>query len=627
MFRFQLVLAGTLVPLWLLLVLLQTQLQPTQGQQEPAIWIPHYYDNPKNSLRQNVCDRYLNYVHSEDQELRFALEGLKLNTAVVAIFSSMYVFDYHEEGKMSLNADYPGLIPILLDELASRGRFTWRDTYAVYTKAGENRTSTDLLLWTTDFFDISANWWDETLERLKLGVAFPDGWYKGDYILVGVKQGDENERIDMWTFLEPFDAMVWVAILVTIILAGIMYQLLEDLGRPINEDQTKEESPLHRLLHNRGELKKSIFLSSILFTQHFEFEPTTTATRLFSASMALWALLISSAYTANLASFFVIQNRPQFQVETIDDAVRANLPLCVHGTTASAVYMENKYPKANLIRKSQEIDLYMAVNNGECTLAVTAFHSFEQYKSDMRTNPDCKLEQVGHTIHQVPATFAMKSDSGKLCTFDSEHGAICVCFSLSLPPHAHTCDYYPVSFFATLFILCLFKGTSLIHYVLNLHLVEMNADGFIEKAWAEQLARYQDKDCQSAHSDTNGEGDELGNNKRTLQEMGGTFVLHLFFTIVALIYAIGRRWIRKQKRKVKASKSIPTNDFPTNDDCFSDDNDKEDEGTMKTKDNKHVPAYAAALEVQIKDLRCRQALMEDQLSTIVRLLQKQQKDR
>lgn len=468
----------------------------------PSIFIPQYSRNKTLIARQNVCDRFRNYEENPSAELHLALEGLELHVA--AITTQFFLVD--EDGK--IREDYPGLAAVIMDELASRGRFTWRNSFAYYDGPGDHHTWTELLLWTTDYYDVSMEWWTETLGRLKQGVSFPEGWYDSSYILVGVNQGHEEASINLWVWLEPFEGGVWILILVTILLSAVVYQFLEYLGLPER----------HRGSRRRDTLGNNIFLSMLMFTQHFQFNPRTPASRIFASSLALWALLISSAYTANLASYFVIQNRPQLHVESIDDAIRAGLPLCIYDTTASAMYVEQSFPKANTIRKKTEIDLYTAVNEGECALAVTSTSSFLEFEKDQRSNPDCKLTWVGRTIEKIPAGFATKSDAGKLCT-------------------------------------------SLIRDVLDLHMVEMKNDGFIDRAWKEHLMRNQDKDCGS-----DGSTDQTA-SKRTVHEMGGTFLMHFFLTVAALIVALASKMMevhkeKKEGRKIENSSTcFPSNDF------------------------------------------------------------------
>jgi len=318
--------------------------------------------------------------------MRNALWGLQLHTAIREgkFFHTML----SPEGELVINPEYPGLAAVLMDELAERAGFSWRDSYGIYYALGELEEEvfeswTDIVSWTTDFYDVTVDWFDNTLERLKLGISFPEGFVRADYILVGVP-GDEDEiqKNNYWGWLQPFTTDVWVVIAITIVLSGCIYQLLEQLGNPAR----------YKGRRTKDTLGNNIFLSSLLFTQHFQFQPRTPASRVFAASFSAWALLVSSAYTANLASFFIIQNVPEISVTSIDDAIQQNLPLCVWKGTASHTFLRQHYPKAMLITIPEEIDVFKAVNKKECPLAVVTHNSFQEYEKDQTVNPGCDLQ-------------------------------------------------------------------------------------------------------------------------------------------------------------------------------------------------------------------------------------------
>ena len=100
-------------------------------------------------------------------------------------------------------------------------------------------------------------------------------------------------------------------------LTGLAYFLLERLNVESDERQLERE-PL-----------SAIFLTSITFTSHFEFRPQTHPARLLSFSWTLWTLIMASAYTANLASFLVSRHQVNFSVNTLEEALKSNIPVCV----------------------------------------------------------------------------------------------------------------------------------------------------------------------------------------------------------------------------------------------------------------------------------------------------------
>ncbi|CAB9498091.1 receptor ionotropic, delta [Seminavis robusta] len=505
-----------------------------QAQQMPSLDLPLWTNDKNQSYRQDLCERYRTYSEN-GESIEFALEGLQLHTA--AITGNFFILD----NKGALNQEYPGLGARLLDQLAERGRYTWRNSFAAYGEPGENRTYTQLLLWSTEYYDVSADWWTETLARLRLGLAFPHGWYDASYILVGAEQEHEEHQINLWGWTQPFEAPVWGSIAATIVLSGVIYQALEFIGCPKrHQDERKHET-----------LGNDIFLSALLFSQHFQFAPRTPASRIFAASMALWALLISSAYTANLASFFVIQNTPNVPVASIDDAIRLHMPLCVLATTAPAIYVEQTFPKAILIHKHDEIDLYNALNKGECALVVTTRASFIQYEKEQVTNADCRLTWVGRTIHVARAGFATKADSGKHCT-------------------------------------------SLIADVLNLHLIEMEGDGTINALWKEHLTRTSDQDCSALHKQSAG----TTSPRNSIQEMAGLFILHLMLTGVAIVVAVfDKFWInhkeKEHRRRITLAAAAASTDQSTTDmKGRLDDGDKKNRESV-SRNNDEDPSYSA----------------------------------
>jgi hypothetical protein len=139
----------------------------------------------------------------------------------------------------------------------------------------------------------------------------------------------------------------------------------------------------------------------------------------------------------------VVKNTPSLQIETVGDAVRLNLPLCVTGGTVADTLVSEAYSRARLVRKPVELgeeEPYLGVRRGECTLVLTTVQSWDLFQRNSKVNGDCKMSWIGRAFRFMPAGFATFSDSGTLCT-------------------------------------------NLIRDVFNIHLMEMDESGFIRQVW------------------------------------------------------------------------------------------------------------------------------------------------
>lgn len=239
----------------------------------------------------------------------------------------------------------------------------------------------------------------------------------------------------------------------------------------------------------------NLFLTAITFTGQFEFKPSTNSARIFTASLAFWSLIIMSAYTANLASFLVVQNTPSITINTVEDAVRNNYRICVIQGTSSDEAMAKAYPEARVVKVSTEEENYSQLRNGMCDISLNTVSSWEEYRMNRNVNGDCSLTWIGRNFKDGQGGFATKSDSGTLCT-------------------------------------------SLIRDVFNLHLLEMKADGFVERAWADHLKKQATVNCDAALSS---DDDDASDGQLSLQAMGGTFIIHFIATAIAILLAITAR--------------------------------------------------------------------------------------
>ena len=160
------------------------------------------------------------------------------------------------------------------------------------------------------------------------------------------------------------------------------------------------------------------------------------------------------------------------------------------------------------------------VTDGECTFAVAALATWELLQLDSSVHGDCNMEWIGRVVSFQQAGLALKTDAGIKCT-------------------------------------------SLIQDVLHLHLVEMKADGFLEKAWNDEMRRSQDINC-AAIENAAAKDDEFVT--LTMRELAGPFVFHAGFTALAFVAAFAMMCRRRHvsTKQKSSSRHIPNHVMTNN---------------------------------------------------------------
>mmetsp|Transcript_706 Transcript_706/g.985 ORF Transcript_706/g.985 Transcript_706/m.985 type:complete len:141 (-) Transcript_706:65-487(-) len=107
--------------------------------------------NSTANFRQDFCDLQELY-HSSNRsiELRKLLKGKSLN---VVFDNGTDYMTFKSDG--SIDERDPGLYVKLLDELARRGEFSWRDSFVLDDPPSAGQTWINLLLWQTETYDIA----------------------------------------------------------------------------------------------------------------------------------------------------------------------------------------------------------------------------------------------------------------------------------------------------------------------------------------------------------------------------------------------------------------------------------------------------------------------------------------
>jgi len=442
------------------------------------------------NFRQNMCS-YQESYDNEEVELRDALKGAKVN---IALGYDLDFINVDENG--NLNSADPGLVVEILDEVAFRGGFAWRDSFTFEGNpySAQGKTWTDLLLWSIETYDVSARWWLHIPDRIAKGVSFPRGWYNSDVIIIARKDEDtffEHSVFHPFSWSRPFTAGVWLSLLGTLIVTGVLFGYIE------NKKLLRGTS--FRTLNQRKYANATlsyIHEAFIVFTGHLDLSPRTNSGRIVSFSLSLFAMLIVLTYGANLASFLVIQ-RAAFltKVDTVNQIVNMRKSMCVYKDTATHEVIRNVYSNALFVEKESEKDTLLGLRTGDCNYAIVGQSAWDSYERMEEVNEGCVLAQVGRVFKRYDSGFALRTDAGNKCT-------------------------------------------SIIRNVFNLHLQEMWDDGTIEEAWEEHLRAKQDMiddSCLSVGSVSDGSMD--GTETLDLINLSGIFIFHFVFLLVAFLFS------------------------------------------------------------------------------------------
>lgn len=475
------------------------------AQHKQSIFLTEHFTNLNSEMgathRTNVCGIQRD-IEAGTKVMKTALQGLQIAVSLPVVTEPGFM-NWESASPFVIDAENPGLMGRVMDELAERAGFSYRDSFHVFPGPPEGWTYTEALAALVEQIDITAEYWIHLPERLALGITFPEGFYDTSLQIVGVQKSSDT-GFDVLSWKMPFTDPVWGLIVAAMLFSSGVFWILERL----EEDGDLGESETHS--HS---LSVSLFLTTASFTGGGGYTPRTSAGRLFTISWTFTCLLLTAAYTANLASFLVVSKTPSFEVRSMHEANDAQVPVCVYKGTAEEVMARETFATANY-KPMNQLDMFqslhsMAAGGPGCTVAVTTWDSWKAYQRNEQVNGNCTLEAIGGRFRISQAGVAVKSDSGRLCT-------------------------------------------SLIRDVLDIHMKDMKSDGTLDKIKEEYFMKNAQVSC--AAND-----DGLSNMPLGVESMGSTFLLHFVFSVVALALATGHHFhVARTGQNQTAASAEPT---------------------------------------------------------------------
>jgi len=443
------------------------------------------------TFRTNFCEVHRR-VENGEILLRNALKDMNIRPV-------LFRYQLNKETGAIAEVNPPIGIKIL-DEVARRAQFKWRDSYGVVDSPNKNQTWGEVLSWSLDTYDLNGDWYLRTTERLADGIIFPEKWYDGSLIMI--RKTVILDGVFQWkAFLMPFTFVVWILIVATAIISGLIYYAIDYID--CDGDRNKMEVRKRDVL----------FLMLLNFTGEYAFDPKKTGNRLIALSTCFLFLIVLATYTANLASFLVIRNTPQLVINDIQDVIKNDLRVCVLRDAAAEVFMRDNHDTAKIVEKETIEDTYLALDNDDCDVTLSTISTWETKKGDAVYNGDCRKEWAGRVVQPNDAGYSLR-DSAELCS-------------------------------------------SLLRDIFSLHLLEMKRDKTYNTIWDTHRAQSVTNNCQGTVviEDDNSDMVKLG-----VKNLGGIFICHAIVLVVAFAVTIYSAFLRKCK--VKRAGATATNNSP-----------------------------------------------------------------
>jgi hypothetical protein len=133
--------------------------------------------------------------------------------------------------------------------------------------------------------------------------------------------------------------------------------------------------------------------------------------RVFAFSWAFWVLLITSAYTANLANFFVTKSASGFQVGTIAQAVQLRMSICVKSSSGTLAIIQDQFPRARLVEADSTQGTFHLLNDGKCDILASDLSRWMVLRKNEAVNGECGLFWNGIVQLGVKGGIVMSVDT------------------------------------------------------------------------------------------------------------------------------------------------------------------------------------------------------------------------
>eukprot|EP01036_Dinobryon_divergens_P035533 gene35533-46070_t len=213
--------------------------------------------------------------------LRQALSGLTLKVAIAP----------SEMMTVPTNSSPPsGFMANILKEVCYRGGF---NVSFVHVNGSLYNSYDELLLQNLPSSDIFASdSFTDTLQRRESGITFSSKILDESPVLVTLQTASSKATLNFWSFLHPFEYLLWAVVAALIFFNGIVHWVIQ-------EDDEREDG-------NNKSFLKCCYLSFIGMANSLVWVDDDNRSQVFlNSGYAFSFLVIVACYCANMASIFV----------------------------------------------------------------------------------------------------------------------------------------------------------------------------------------------------------------------------------------------------------------------------------------------------------------------------------
>jgi hypothetical protein len=232
----------------------------------------------------------------------------------------------------------------------------------------------------------------------------------------------------------------------------------------------------------------------------------------------------------------VSRNTPAYIATSIEDIirkgdivrngeiVRKGKSICIWGNTVHDDFLRKNYPTFSksdkVVRKRGLFSVMEGLKNDDCDVAVTGKTYFDTSKNNEYLNKDCTFTWVGEYVQSIPAGMATAIDTGTYCT-------------------------------------------SLISYVLDLHMNEMKIEGGsggksvyekIMDSYSMKRENVTDHEmCNKPESEINQINTVFEDDSTSLsmKDTGGIFLFHAIASIASVCLALGQYILNRRNGNIE----------------------------------------------------------------------------